>query len=189
MRYGYARVSGKSQDTEGNSLEAQKNALMAQGCVEVVPEVFTGKTTDRPKLNALVAKMQEGDVLVVTKLDRFARSTKEGIAMIEELTARGIAVHVLNMGLIDNTPIGELMVQVMLAISEFERKVIAERTKEGKAIARAQGKRVDGRKPIEIPDFKKYFQKKKDGIMTVKEICAELGISRTTWYELERRAA
>jgi DNA invertase Pin-like site-specific DNA recombinase len=189
MRYGYARVSGKSQDTEGNSLEAQKSALMAQGCVEVVPEVFTGKTTDRPKLNSLVAKMQEGDVLVVTKLDRFARSTKEGIAMIEELTARGIAVHVLNMGLIDNTPIGELMVQVMLAISEFERKVIAERMREGKAVAKAQGKRTDGRKPIEIPDFKKYFQKKKDGIMTVKEICAELGISRTTWYELERRAA
>jgi len=186
--YGYARVSSRGQE-DGNSLEAQETALRERGCVEVVAEVYTGKTTDRPLFNGLIEKLQGGDVLMVTKLDRFARSTKEGIITIEELMARGIAVHVLNMGLIDNTPVGELMLQVMLAISEFERKVIAERMREGKAIAKAQGKRVDGRKPIEIPDFKKYFQKKKDGIMTVKEICAELGISRTTWYELERRAA
>ena len=84
---------------------------------------------------------------MVTKLDRFARTTKEGIEIVKELFDRGVKVHVLNMGLIEDTPTGRLILSVMLAFAEFERDMIVERTQEGKAIAKQR------------PDFKKADQR------------------------------
>ena len=92
--------------------------------------------------------MQSGDTMVVTKLDRIARSATQGIALIQSLLDRGIVVHVLNMGLMDNTPTGKLIRNIMLAFAEFERDMIVERTQEGKAIAKQN------------PDFKEGRPKK-----------------------------
>lgn len=189
MTYGYARVSSRGQQKDGNSLEAQEKALRERGCAEVRVEAYTGMTVDRPVFSALLDELRAGDTLMVTKLDRFSRTAADGARLVQELHGRGIIIEILNMGRADNTPMGRLMVNMLLAFAEFDHDMTLERFNEGKSVARSHGKRTDGRKPIEIPDFQKYFQKKKDGLMTVKEICAELGISRTTWYELERRAA
>jgi len=128
---GYARVS-----TAGQSLEAQIEALKAQGCEVIYSEKFTGTKTDRPEFQRLLSELKAGDTLVVTKLDRFARSTGEAISIIRDLFNRGVRVHVLNMGVIENTPTGRLIFTIMSAFAEFERDLIVERTREGKAIAR-----------------------------------------------------
>lgn len=83
--------------------------------------------------------------MVVTKLDRIARSATQGIELIQKLLNRGIVVHVLNMGLMDNTPTGKLIRNIMLAFAEFERDMIVERTQEGKAIAKQNPNFKEGR--------------------------------------------
>ena len=145
MIYGYARVSTRGQAKDGNSLEAQKNALRSAGATEIYADAFTGTKTHRPELNKLMAVMQSGDTMVVTKLDRIARSATQGIELVQKLLDRGITVHVLNMGLLDNTPTGKLIRNIMLAFAEFERDMIVERTQEGKAIAKLNPDFREGR--------------------------------------------
>ena len=145
MIYGYARVSTRGQAKDGNSLEAQENALRSAGATEIYADAFTGTKTHRPELNKLMAVMQSGDTMVVTKLDRIARSATQGIELVQKLLDRGITVHVLNMGLLDNTPTGKLIRNIMLAFSEFERDMIVERTQEGKAIAKLNPDFREGR--------------------------------------------
>src|SRR5699024_11666282 len=99
-------------------------------------EKFTGTQTDRPELKKLLEQLKEGDTLTVTKLDRLARNTREGIEIIENLFNKGVKVHVLNVGLLENTTMGRFFLQTMLAVAEMERNLIIERTQEGKAIAR-----------------------------------------------------
>lgn len=147
MIYGYARVSTKTQAKDGNSLEAQENALRAAGAAEVYADAFTGTKSRRPELDKLLAAMRPGDTLKVTKLDRIARSATQGIELIQSLLDRGITVHVLNMGMMDNTPTGKLVRNIMLAFAEFERDMIVERTGEGKAIARQNPGFKEGRPP------------------------------------------
>ena len=137
MVYGYARVSTRGQQAYGNSLEAQREALLAAGCDEVVEEAFTGTRIDRPKLDVLMARLSDGDTLVVTKLDRIARTTVGGCTLVRDLIDSGVTVRVLNMGTLDASPIGKVMVSVMFAMAEFERDMIVQRTQEGKAVARA----------------------------------------------------
>lgn len=190
MIYGYARVSTKGQDLYGNSLKDQEAKLREAGCEEIYHDSFTGTKMDRPEFGKLMASLKAGDRLVVTKLDRFARTTSGGIDTIRELLGRGVSVHILNMGLIDNTPTGRLMVTMLLAFAEFERDMIVERTATGKAVAREThpGWR-EGRKTIATPDFEKFLKKQKDGQMTVDECCAEMGISRRTWYNRAKVAS
>jgi len=138
--YGYARVS-----TAGQSLEAQIETLKAQGCEIIFSEKFTGTKTDRPEFQRLLGELKTGDTLVVTKLDRFARSTGEAIEVIRKLFERGVRVHVLNMGVIENTPTGRLIFTIMSAFAEFERDLIVERTQEGKAIAKQRPDFREGR--------------------------------------------
>lgn len=145
MIYGYARVSTKGQAKEGNSLEAQEIALRAAGATEIYADAFTGTKANRPELDKLLKAMQSGDTMVVTKLDRIARSATQGIEMIQGLLDKGITVHVLNMGLMDNTPTGKLIRNIMLAFAEFERDMIVERTREGKAIAKQNPDFREGR--------------------------------------------
>ena len=134
--YGYARVSTRGQAKDGNSLDAQDAALRRAGAVEVYCDAYTGTKSDRPQLDKLMKELQSGDTLVVTKLDRMARNLKQGIELIDSLNSRGIKVNVLNMGLIDDTPTGKLIRNIMLALAEWERDMIVERTQEGKAVAR-----------------------------------------------------
>lgn len=185
MIYGYARVSTKGQARDGNSLEAQSHALMEAGATKIYSDSFTGTKIDRPEFDKLKAKLLPGDTLITTKLDRFARSASQGSQMIEALIADGVTVHILNLGVMDNTPTGRLIRNVMLSFAEFERDMIVERTQEGKAIAREKGIRVDGRpeKDIPLPLLQNFLKKQKDGELTVNQCCSELGIGRTTWYK------
>ena len=145
MIYGYARVSTLKQEKNGNSLDEQREKLQAAGAQEIVTDSYTGTKMDRPAFTALLDKLTAGDTLIVTKLDRFARTAVEGGAIVQQLHARGVTINILNMGIADNTPMGKLMVTMLLAFAEFERDMIVERTQSGKAIARANGKQVDGR--------------------------------------------
>jgi len=140
MRYGYARVSTTAQD-----LEVQIQALQSEGCEVIYKEKFTGTKTDRPEFNKVLEALQEGDTLIVTKLDRFARSAVEGIQTVKTLFARGIKVHILNMGLVENTPTGRLIFNILSSFAEFERDMIVERTQEGKALARQRDDFKEGR--------------------------------------------
>ena len=183
MIYGYARVSTKGQAKDGNSLEAQENLLRANGATEIYRESFTGTKKHRPELDKLMSILQEGDTLVVTKLDRMARSTVHGINIIEELLNKGVTIHILNMGKFDNSPAGKLMRTIFFAFAEFERDMIVERTSEGKEVCRENNPEWrEGRKTVDIPDFEKFLKKQKDGEMSVTECCKQLNISRGTWY-------
>ncbi|MBR4606412.1 MAG: recombinase family protein [Lachnospiraceae bacterium] len=146
MIYGYARVSTKIQATDGNSLEAQSEALRNAGATEIFSDTYTGATTDRPELKRLLAVLKKDDVLVLTKLDRIARTARQGLELIDTLNANDVSVRILNMGgAIDNTPIGKLMRTMLFAFAEFERDLIVERTQEGKRIARQNPDFHEGR--------------------------------------------
>lgn len=140
--YGYARVSTATQE-----LEVQVQALEKNGASVIYREKFTGTKTDRPELNELLSVLREGDTLMVCKLDRIARSATQGSELVKELIAKGIKVHILNMGLLDNTPASKLIRNIFFAFAEFERDMIVERTQEGKAIARQNPDYREGRKP------------------------------------------
>lgn len=185
MIYGYARVSTKGQARNGNSLDDQIAKLKDAGCTAIYTDSFTGTRMDRPEFSKLLAKLKAGDTLVVCKLDRFARTATDGAKTVQSLVDAGINVHVLNMGRADNTPMGKLMVTIMFAFAEFERDQIVERTSTGKAVAKASDPEWrEGRRKIEVSeeDIRKFSRKQKDGLMTVDEIVAELGISKRTWY-------
>lgn len=145
MKYGYKRVSTIKQGTKGNSLDDQERALREAGAEAIYSDTYTGTKLDRPQFAILCEKLTAGDELIVTKLDRLARTATEGASLVKELMARGVTVTVLNMGRIDNSPIGTLTMQVLFAFAEFERDMIVERTQTGKAVAREKGVRVDGR--------------------------------------------
>lgn len=190
MRYGYARVSTGRQAKNGNSLQDQERMLIEAGVMpeNIFADSYTGTKMDRPKFDALLEIIKPGDELVVCKLDRFARSSSDGSKLVQRLVDDGVSVNILNMGKADNTPVGKLMVTIMLAFAEFERDMIVERTSAGKAYAREhkEGYR-EGRPLGEYPDFQKFFKMQKDGSITVEAACKEMGISRSQWYNLSKK--
>lgn len=148
MNYGYARISAKVQ-LKGNSLEEQKNELRKNGCQIIVEEQFTGKTISRPKFENLIRnQLQPGDTLVVTRLDRLARNVTEGVSTIRSLFNKNVRVHVLNVGLLENTAMGNFFITTLLAVAELERCMILERTAAGKEIAKKRDGFKEGRPPI-----------------------------------------
>lgn len=151
MIYGYARVSTSAQSTEGNSLEAQEQKLKENGCQVIVREVFTGTKTQRPEFTKILTKLKEGDTLMVCKLDRLARTAIDGGAVARDLYNRGVKLHILNIGVIEHTAIGELILNVMLSFAQFERDMIIERTQEGKAIAKQRPDFSEGRPKVYSP--------------------------------------
>lgn len=135
MIFGYTRVSTNGQSRDGNSLDAQISALKHARAVKIFLDVFSGSKNSRPQLDVLLKVIQSGDKLIITKLDRIARSVIDGIRLIESLNAKGVIIDVLNMGITYNSPTGKLIRNVMLSFSDFERNMIIQRTQEGKAIA------------------------------------------------------
>ena len=126
MIYGYCRVSTKGQAKDGNSLDAQEQEILS-------------------RYNEVIRQMQENDMLVVSKLDRLARNTEEGIKIVKNLFLKKCSVHVLNVGLLEDTAMGQFFITTLLAVAELERNQIIERCQTGKAIARQNPDFTEGR--------------------------------------------
>lgn len=187
MKYGYARVSTAGQAANGNSLEAQEEQLRAAGAEKIFKDAFTGTLSHRPELDQLMAVVRPGDVIIVTKLDRIARSMIQGSQLINRLLAQGIAIHILNIGMMDNTPASKLIRNIFFSFAEFERDMIVERTQEGKAKARLRDDFREGR-------LKKFSRKQMDHALSLlatnsyKQVEAMTGISKST-LKRARKAA
>jgi len=181
MKYGYARVSTVNQDLEGQLI-----ALKNEGCEKIYSEKFTGTKTERPEFQKVLTELKQGDTLVVTKLDRFARSTVDGIQTVKALFEKGVKVHILNMGLVEDTPTGRLIFNIMSSFAEFERDMIVERTQEGKAIAKQRDDFKEGR-----PN--KYSKKQVEHALKLleehsyKEVENMTGISKSTLIRAKRK--
>lgn len=189
MKYGYMRVSTKGQAKDGNSLEAQKEMLLANGVTDenIYSDAFTGTKMHRPQFDELIKKLEKGDVLIVTKLDRIARSTIEGATLVRELIDKGVTINVLNIGILDNSPTGKMMTTMFLAIAEFERDLIVSRTQEGKEIAKKQNPNYrDGRKPTDQVRINHALDLLDCG-ETYKQVARETGISVSTIQRARRR--
>ena len=160
-------------ETIAKLIEAQ--ARTPQEAAQIVRDAKT-------KFDVLMAELKPGDEFVVTKMDRFARNAPEGIQTVRDLVDKGIAVHILNMGRADNTPTGKLLVTILLAFAEFERDMIVERTMAGKSYAKEHN-----------PEFKEG-RPRKDVVYELAEgesisaACRRLGISRTQWYRIMKKA-
>jgi DNA invertase Pin-like site-specific DNA recombinase len=184
MIYGYCRVSTKGQ-LEGNSIEEQTEKIKSRySDAEIIIESYSA-AKERPIFNNLINKLQSGDTLVVTKLDRFCRTTKEGLSYIDKLRDNGVTVHIMNMGLIEDTPMGRLIITNLLAFAEFERSMIVERTQSGKAIAKTKAGFKEGR-PKEYTDTQLDHAMKLLETNSYKEVEAMTKISKST-LQRERR--
>lgn len=184
--YGYCRVSTPGQARNGNSLKEQEERLRAAGAGKIYRDVFTGRKMDRPKLQEIKGKLQPGDTLIVTRLDRLGRSVAQASALITELLDAGITINVLDLGILSNSSVSTLMRNILLSFAQFERDMIVERTQEGKAIARQREGYRDGRP-------KKYGQAQLDHAMELLEdhsynqVVQMTGISRATLAREKRK--
>ncbi len=178
---GYARVS-----TVGQSLETQLEQLEQAGAKKVYREKVSGVKEDRKELAALLDYVREGDTVIITKLDRIARSTRHLLEIVDQLKAKGVAFKVLNINLDTSTPTGKLMLTMLAGIAEFEREMMLERQAEGIAKAKDEGK-YKGRKPTAKAKAPKVIELNKQG-MTKQAIADELGIGIASVYRILKEA-
>lgn len=183
--YGYARVSSRGQEREGNSLEAQEEALKVAGAQIIYKEAITGTTTNRPEFDKLLSHLSGGDTLIVTKLDRIARSITQGEEIIKTLIDRRVTVHVLNMGVLDNSPAAKVLRQMLFAFAEFERDMIVVRTQEGKAVARTKEGYREGRPRTDQARLDHAMELLMDH--SYKQVAEMTGISVSTLTREHRR--
>jgi DNA invertase Pin-like site-specific DNA recombinase len=175
-KIGYCRVSTTEQN-----MTAQMELLHKAGCQEVFEEKISGSHIDRPELRKMLDYIRKGDTVIVTKLDRLARSTKDLLSIAEEIKKKGADFEVLNIHLDTKSPTGQLMLTLLAAIAEFEREIMLERQREGIDIAKKEG-RYKGRKPIEETKLQQV-QTLIDGGMSVSNAVSEVGIARRTYYK------
>jgi DNA invertase Pin-like site-specific DNA recombinase len=178
-RLGYARVSTAEQ-----TLDSQTDALTAAGCARVWSEHASGADRTRGQLAAVLDHLRPGDVLVITKLDRLARSTAHLIELAAHLAAAGVDLVVLDQAIDTTTPAGKLMFTLLGAVGEFERDLIRSRTMDGLAAARARG-RVGGRPVACTPETVEAARALLAGGMSKAAVARQLKIERTTlWRHL-----
>jgi DNA invertase Pin-like site-specific DNA recombinase len=176
MIYGYARVS-----TDGQSLDAQREVLKAVGCTKVFSEKQSGTKTDRAALAKAVAVLEPGDVLIVTKIDRLARSTRDLLNTLHEVTAKDAGFRSLGDPWLDTTtPHGKLLTTVLAGFAEFERMLIISRTSEGRKRAKARGQHMG--RPSKLSPFQRAeaIARVKTGVETLSDIGRSYGVSHTT---------
>lgn len=182
MLIGYARVSTQHQQ---DSLTAQQEALEAYGCQKIYSDQLSGAKSDRPGLVAALDYAREGDSIVVTRLDRLGRSTVDILRTVQDLDARGITIEALDTQLDTRTPAGRLVLSVFASMAEFERDLIVERTREGLAHARAQG-RVGGRpRKLDETQQQAALAALASG-MSEAQVAQTFGVSRSTITRLKR---
>lgn len=156
MILGYARVS-----TDDQTLDGQRDALTAAGAERIFADRISGTLRNRPELDRLLDQIRRGDVVVVAKYDRLARSLKDLLEIVEEIEARGAGFRSQAEDIDTTTPAGRLIFHVFGSIAEFERARIAERTREGLEAARRRG-RVGGRPPALTPAQKDEVRRMRD---------------------------
>lgn len=177
MLIGYARVS-----TQDQKPALQLDALRAAGCERIFEETASGASRERPQLLAALDYMRPGDVLVVWKLDRLARSMRQLVETVEGLGARDVGFRSLTEAIDTSTPGGMLVFHVFGALAEFERSVIRERTRAGLAAARARG-RKGGRPPaLGAEDLAAARALLRDPEITVEAAARRLGVAPSTLY-------
>ena len=186
MVYGYARVSTKGQARDGNSLEAQEKELRANGAEIIYKDAYTGATSERPEFKKLLSELKEGDTLIVSKIDRFARNAEDAIRIIKDLLKHNIKIYILNIGLVEsNSTMGNLLITILSGFAEFERDLIIERTQAGKAIARQRPDYREGRP-------KKYGKERIEHALSLLEqhsytqVVEMTGISKSTLIRAKR---
>ena len=176
MKHGYIRVSTADQNT------ARQEVLMNQLGVDCVyVDKLSGKNTDRPELQRMLAAVQPGDTVIVESYSRLARSTQDLLVIVEQIQGVGANFISQKENCDTSTPAGRLMMTMFAGLYQFERECMLERQREGIEIARREGK-YKGRKPLEI-DREKALELRMSG-MNVSQCCVELGISRRSWYNL-----
>jgi len=183
MKYGYARVS-----TKGQKLASQLDSLRKAGCEKIFREKRSA-IKQRPVLNALLSRLQRGDVLVVWKLDRLGRSVQHLVRVVQDLDDRGIGFHSISDSIDTRSPSGRLMFHILAAIAEFERSLIAERTHAGIEAARRRGKRI-GRPPsLNASQIATARAMAESGAFTPEAIAASFDVGKTTLWRALSAAA
>jgi len=177
QRLGYGRVSTLDQN-----LEAQADALKNAGAHKIFIEKITGTKASRPELDKLREQMRQGDTLVITRLDRLGRSTRDLLSISSELEEKGVELEVIEQNINTKTPEGKLFFTMIAAMAEFEHSMMVARTKDGLAAARARG-RLGGRKPKLSEAQKKQVRKLYDAReLTVREIASLFSVTAPTVY-------
>jgi len=174
---GYARVSTRDQTPA-----LQLDALHAAGCERFYEEAASGAQRDRPQLAAALDYMRAGDTLVVWKLDRLARSTQQLIATVEQLARRGIGFRCLTQDIDTTTAGGRLVFTIFSAIAEFEREIIAERTRAGLDAARARGRKGGRPRKLGPKDLAVARALLRDPELSVDEVARRMGVAPSTLY-------
>ncbi len=187
MIFGYARVSTFEQN-----LELQQDALKKAGCEEIFIDKASGAKADRPAFDDLLNKLRRGDTIVVWKLDRLGRSLQHLIESINKLEKNGMVFKSLTESIDTTTPNGKLIFHIFGALAEFERGLIAERTRAGLASARARGRRGGRKKGLSdeakliAVTAKALYENSQENGMSTQNIADKLGISRPTLYKYLR---
>lgn len=175
MILGYARVSTKEQNLDG-----QHDALKAAGAERIFADTITGTARSRPELDRMLKELRAGDVIVVTKYDRLARSLKNLLEIVDQIQAQGAGFRSIGEDIDTTSPAGRLVFHVFASIAQFERERIAERTIEGLAAARKRG-RVGGRPPALSPAQKAEVRRMRDEEhRSIPEIAALFKVSEKT---------
>lgn len=187
MIYGYSRVSTRGQQKNGNSLEVQEVELRKNGAEIIYTDSFTGTKMDRPQFEELMNKIESGDTLIVTKLDRFARSVSQASDLITQLIDKGVTVNVLNLGVLSNDSVSILMRNVLLSFAQFERDMIVQRVQEGRAVARQNPNYKEGRPVVYGKNQKQHALELKGQGKSYKEIEELTGISKSTLWRYEQK--
>ena len=175
MNFGYARVS-----TDGQSIDAQVRQLTKAGCKKVFREAASGAKTDRAQLRRLLDQLEADDVLMVTRLDRLARSTRDLLNTLAAITDRRAGFRSLGDTWADTTTShGRLMLAVLGGLAEFERDLIRARTGEGRERAKARGVKM-GRKPKLTPHQRKEALRRRENGEAVREIARTYNVHNST---------
>jgi len=176
---GYARTSTTDQKA---GLESQLRDLNAAGCSKVFCEERSSVSTSRPELERALEFIREGDTLIVTRLDRLARSVADLVSIMGTLQRKNVALRILTMNLDTSTPTGKLMVNLLGSIAEFERELMLERQREGIAKAKAEGK-YQGRQPTARKKTDEVLKLRKEG-RSANDIAQTLKISRASVFRI-----
>ena len=180
---GYARVS-----SVGQSLEVQQEKLVSYGVDKLFAEKLSGTTAARPELKSCLEYVREGDVLVITKLDRLAKSTLHLHKIVNDLNSRGVGFKVLDQSIDTTTKEGRLLFSILASLAEFETELRAERTNEGRIAAMERGVKFGAKPKLTEDQIAEMIQKRSQGVL-IKDLMTEYKLSKASVYRLMSEAA